>query len=108
MSYAKKMGKKIGRNISKNLNGKYNQKRLDRAKQSDTNAFKTSSKEQFKKHLLNWLAIKLLIKLWRFQKSSQQKKKSERVTNENDKEIPKERYESPEERQKIIDDLRLI
>ena len=33
---------------------------------------------------------------------------SETVTNENDKEIPKERYISPEERQKIIDDLRLI
>ena len=30
------------------------------------------------------------------------------VTNEYDKEIPKERYISPEERQKIVDDLRLI
>ena len=29
------------------------------------------------------------------------------VRNENDKEIPSERYISPEERQKIIDDLRL-
>ena len=27
---------------------------------------------------------------------------SETVTNENDKEIPKERYMSPEERQKLI------
>ena len=33
---------------------------------------------------------------------------SETVTTENDKEIPKERYISPEERQKIIDNLRLI
>ena len=32
----------------------------------------------------------------------------ETITNENDKEIPKERYISPEERQKVIDDLRLI
>ena len=32
---------------------------------------------------------------------------SETITNEHDKEIPKERYISPEERQKIIDDLRL-
>ena len=30
------------------------------------------------------------------------------VTSENDKEEPKERYISAEERQKIIDDLRLI
>ena len=33
-------------------------------------------------------------------------KNSETVTNENDKETPKERYISPEERQKIIDNLR--
>ena len=32
----------------------------------------------------------------------------ETVTNEHDKEIPEERYISPEETQKIIDDLRLI
>ena len=32
----------------------------------------------------------------------------ETVTNEHDKEIPKERYISPKERQKIIDELRLI
>ena len=33
---------------------------------------------------------------------------SQTFTNEHDKEIPKERYISPEERQKIIDDLKLI
>ena len=37
-----------------------------------------------------------------------QKNNSEAVKNENDKEVPKERYISPEERQKIIDNLRLI
>ena len=36
------------------------------------------------------------------------KNNSETVTNEHDKEIPKERYVSPKERQKTIDDLRLI
>ena len=30
------------------------------------------------------------------------------ITNENDEEIPKERYISPEERQKIIDNLRSV
>ena len=30
------------------------------------------------------------------------------ITNKYDKGIPKERYVSPEERQKVIDDLRLI
>ena len=33
---------------------------------------------------------------------------AETITNEHDKEIHKERYISPEERQKKIDDLRLI
>ena len=33
---------------------------------------------------------------------------SQTFTSENDKEMPKERYISPEERQKIIDDLKLI
>ena len=39
-------------------------------------------------------------------KNSQQYN-SETVTNEHDKEIPKERYISQEERQEIIDELRL-
>ena len=34
-------------------------------------------------------------------------KNLETVTNEHHKEIPKERYISPEKRQEIIDDLRL-
>ena len=33
---------------------------------------------------------------------------SETVTSEHDKEIPKQRYISPKERQKITDNLRLI
>ena len=36
-----------------------------------------------------------------------QQNNSEVVTNENDKELPKERYISLEQRQKVIDDLRL-
>ena len=40
-------------------------------------------------------------------KNSQQHN-SEKVTNEHRKEIPKERFVSPEERQKVIDDTRLL
>ena len=40
-----------------------------------------------------------------YQKDKKVLKNSETVTNENDKEIPKERYISQEERQKIIDNL---
>ena len=37
------MGKNIGKNTTISLNSKYSQKRLDHAKQSATDAFKTSS-----------------------------------------------------------------
>ena len=37
-----------------------------------------------------------------------QKNNSETVRNDNDKEIPKKRYTSLEEKQKIIDNLRLM
>ena len=50
--------------------------------------------------------LKLLIKLKWVSKNSQQNN-LQIVTNEKDKEIPKERYISPEKRRKIIDDLRL-
>ena len=36
------MGKNMSKNISKILNSKYSQKRLDHAKQSSADAFKTS------------------------------------------------------------------
>ena len=37
-----------------------------------------------------------------------QNNNSETVATENDKEVPKEKYTPPEERQKIVDDLRLV
>ena len=43
------MGKNIGKNWSKNLYGKYSQKLIDNAKQSATDALKTS---------LNWVIQK--------------------------------------------------
>ena len=49
---------------------------------------------------------KIATKITKVSKNSQQNN-SETVTNEHDIEIPKERYISPEERQEIIDELRL-
>ena len=43
------MGKDIGKNISKNVSGKYSQKLLDHAKQSTTDALKTTSKRVIRK-----------------------------------------------------------
>ena len=44
LSFAENMVKNIGKNLSKNLSGKYTQKLLDHAKQSATDALKTTSK----------------------------------------------------------------
>ena len=50
--------------------------------------------------------MKFLTKFEKVWKSSLQNN-SETSTNEHEKEIPKERYVSPEQRQEIIDELRL-
>ena len=44
LPFVKNMGKNIGKNVSKSLNRKYRQKYLDHAKQSATDAFKTSKR----------------------------------------------------------------
>ena len=110
LSFAKNMGKIIGKSISKNLSGKYSQKLLDHAKQSATDAIKTSSKRVIQKIAAatsDLISNKIANKITGVSKSSQHNN-SKTVTNEHDEEIPKERYISPEERQKSIDDLRLI
>ena len=54
-----------------------------------------------------WFVEKTADRVMQFAKNSQQYN-SETVTNQNDNELPKGRYISPEERQKFIDNLRLI
>ena len=72
LSFAKNMSKNIGKNISKTLSGKYSQKFLDQAKKSAIDALKTSSKIVIQKTADAagdfCLVIKLLIKIWGFQK----------------------------------------
>ena len=104
------MGKNIDRNVSKNLSGKQTQKLFDHHKQSTTDEIKTSSKRVIQKtaeatgdQIGNKIANKMTGILKKLQQNN-----SVTVINEYGKEIPKERYVSPRERQKIIDGLRLI
>ena len=57
-SFAKNMGRSIGKNISKNLSknltSKYNQKLINHAKQSATDALKTASKRAIQNSRSNW------------------------------------------------------
>ena len=105
LSFAKNMDKNIGKNISKTLSSKNNRKLLDHAKKSATDAFKTSSKRVIQKIAEatgNIKGNKIADKITRASKISP---KNNSETNE---EVTiREKYISPELRQKIIDDLRL-
>ena len=92
------------------MSGKYSQKVLDNAKQSVTDALKTTSNRAIQKTAEatgDSIGVKIANRITKVSKNSQQNN-SETVTNERDKKIPKERYISSEEILKIIDDLRLI
>ena len=106
----KKMGKNAGKNISKNLSGDCSQKLLDHSQQSAEIALKTSWKRIIQKTAeatCDLTGNEIANKITKVSKSLLQND-SKTVTNEHDKEIPKKRYISPEKKQKIIDDLRLI
>ena len=49
LSFAKNINRNIGKNITKNLSSKYSQKLLDHAKQSPTDALRTSSERAVQK-----------------------------------------------------------
>ena len=104
MFFAKNMGQNIAKNISKTLNSEYSQKLLDQAKQSATDAIKTSSKRVIQKTAE---ATGDLIENKIANRITKVSKYSETVTNEDDKEIPKERHVSLEERQNVTDELGL-
>ena len=102
------------------MSGKYGQKLLDHTKQSSINAHRTVSKRGYQKtaeataDLIGNKIADVLAKLYDgkttnvSRTSPQNSYKYYTVKNEHDEELPKERYISPEERQKITDELRLI
>ena len=110
LSFAKNIAKSIGTNISKPSSGKYSQKLLDHAKQSATDAPKTTSKRVIQKAAEatgDLIGNTITDKITKISKTSQ-RNNSGTVAKEHNKETPEERYIPSEERQKIIDDLRLV
>ena len=99
------------------MSNKYSQNFIDTAKKSATDAIKTASKRAIQKTaeetgdlIGNKIADKITAKPSPKDVTSASKKShNEGIhSNEVNNEIPKERYISPKERQKIIDELRLI
>ena len=107
LSFAKNIGKNIGKNIS----NKHSQKLVGNAKNSATDALKTASKRAIQKTAEasgDLIGKKNADKITSFSKKSAKELHSKELSsNEASNEIPKERYISPQERQQIIDELRL-
>ena len=106
--YVKGYGRlSFAKNIGRNLSNKYGQKLDNSAKRSATDAFKIASKRAVQKTagatgdlVGNTTANEITC--------MSKKTASEPHSNAASNEIPKGRYISPQERQKIIDELRLI
>ena len=96
-------------NMGKSLSNKYGQKLLDCAKKSATDAIKTTSKRAIQKTAE---ATGDLNENKTADKITNLSKKSNNNNNNNNKDVEltthKKRYISPEERQQIINELRLV
>ena len=104
MSFAKSMGKI--------LSNKYGQKRLDSARKSTTDAIKTASKRAIQKAAEatgDLIGNKIADKITSISKKPVKELPNNDEREEENVEITthKKRYLSPEERQQIIDELRL-
>ena len=90
------------------MSNKYSQKLLDSAKKSTTDVIETASKRAIQKTSEttgDLIGNKVADKITSVSKKPPKELHSQ---NENEIEIPKERYISPEKRQKNIDEIRLL
>ena len=108
LSFARNIGTHIAK-VAKSMSNIYNQKLVDTAITSATDAIKTASKRAIQKTaeatgdlIDNKIADEIKAK------PSKKSHNEEIQSNEVNNEIPKERYISPKERKQIIDELRLI
>ena len=101
----------FAKNVGKNLSNKYSQKLIDTAKKSTTDAIKTASKRAIQKTAEasgDLIGNKIADKI-----TSISNKSNKELPNNDEKEedieitTRKKRYISPEERKRIIDELRL-
>ena len=91
----------FAKNIDKNVSSKYCQKHVDSAKESATDATRTSSKRAIQKPAEatgDLISNKFADKITRVSKKSKKVPPTDLDSNEVNNEIPKERYISPQER----------
>ena len=97
--------------MGKRLSNKYGQKLLDSAKKSTTDAIKTASKRAIQKTAEatgDLIGNKIADKITSVSKKSTKELKNNETQVDVERTTHKKRYISPEERQQIIDELRLV
>ena len=100
----------FAKNIGRNLSNKYGQKLVDTPRKSVTDALKIASKRAVQKKAEatgDLVGNKIADKITSISKKSTDRS-TELNSNESNNKIPKDRYIFPQERQKIIDEVRLI
>ena len=104
----------FAKNMGKHLSNKYGQKCLDSAKKSTTGAIKTVSKRAIQKTaeatcdlIGNKIADKITSVSTEFHSKMSSAENSKKLHSDDEVDVPKKRYISPEEIQQIIDELRL-
>ena len=100
----------FAKNMGTHLSNKYGQTLLDSAKKSTKDAIKTASKRAIQKTVKatgDLIGNKIADKITSVSKSSKELH-SQKNDADNEIEVPKERYLSPEKAQQIIDELRLV
>ena len=96
----------FAKNIGKNLSNKYDHKLIDTAKKSTTDAIKTASQQAIQKTAESTgdlVGNKIADKI-----TSLSNKNLPAIDEDTELSTRKKRYISPEERQQIIDELRLV
>ena len=110
LSFAKNMGTHATK-VAKNLSNICGQKLLDSAKKSTTDTIKTTSKRAIQKTAEatgDLIGNKIPDKLTSVSKKSTKELPNDETELDVERATPKKRYISPEERQQIIDELRLV
>ena len=99
------------KNIGKILSNKYGQKLQDSAKISTIDAIKTTSKTAIQKAAVatgDLIGNKIADKITSVSKKPAKELPNDETEVDVERATPKKRYISPEERQQIIDELRLV
>ena len=102
----------FAKNRGKNVSNKFDQRHLDSAKKSTTDAIKSASKRAIQKTadacgdlIGNKIADKITSVSAELRST---KKTTENNNTNNETKVPKERYISPEKRKQIIDESRFV